>query len=99
MVCCHPGAWRAILGLPSAKVSLKKMTFNFRMVPSDPAGLTPGRPDEGVWAYVCLRRGRRPVCPAERSSALGILARQHRLLCQLADEFGDASLVVAWQEQ
>src|SRR5579864_2530937 len=32
-----------------------------------------------------MRRGRRPVCPAERSSALGILARQLLLRIVLAD--------------
>ncbi|PYX47792.1 MAG: hypothetical protein DMG83_03450 [Acidobacteria bacterium] len=32
-----------------------------------------------------MRRGRRPVCPAEQSSALGILARQQRLRIVLAD--------------
>jgi len=35
------------------------------------AGLVPGRPDEGVWAYVGADA---PVCPAEQSSAL----RSHR---------------------
>ena len=32
-----------------------------------------------------MRRGRRLVCPAEQSSALGILARQQRLRIVLAD--------------
>ena len=32
-----------------------------------------------------MRRGRRPVCPAERSSALGILAGQELLRIVLAD--------------
>src|SRR5579864_7661207 len=46
-----------------------------------PAGLAPGRPDEAS-GRTCSRRGRRLVCPAERSSASSLCSghRHHYIV-------------------
>src|SRR5579864_918948 len=63
----EPEADGAITARDARRVDADLVAFEHRVG----AGLVPGRPDEGVWAYVGADA---PVCPAEQSSAL----RSHR---------------------